>query len=116
MTGCAPGLECDHCGHCGPMISASIKRAPGTCCPEPSCDYPRESGDLVCKMCGKDCRTCSIYLTIKKVPTCCSEPTCDHKLAPVKCEKCGAICPCAAWEVCREGRDYFANAARGRTP
>ena len=32
-----------------------LRRAPGTCCPEPSCDYGRCE---VCKMCGADCSKC----------------------------------------------------------
>lgn len=35
----------------------------------------------------------------RKPGTCCPEPTCDHKVAPVKCEGCGATCPCPAWEM-----------------
>ncbi len=57
---------------------------------------------------GVNCDRCG-----EKVPTCCSEPSCDHELAPVKCKKCGATCPCPAWERKREDRDYFANAQRG---
>ena len=44
-----------------------LRRAPGTCCPEPSCDHgwhgmlqgrdPRELS-LVCDGCGKRCRGC----------------------------------------------------------
>ena len=34
-----------------------LKRAPGTCCPEPSCDY----GDCdVCESCGAACLECSL--------------------------------------------------------
>lgn len=32
-----------------------LRRAPGTCCPEPSCDY-RTGG--VCEMCGHRCDEC----------------------------------------------------------
>ena len=65
VMGCAPGKDCEHCGDCGPLVSFSIQRAPGTCCPEPSC---------------------------------------DTQVAPVKCEMCGATCPCAAWEASHKDR------------
>lgn len=34
-----------------------LKRAPGTCCPEPSCDYVDFKFD-VCKGCGAKCSEC----------------------------------------------------------
>jgi len=34
-----------------------LRRAPGTCCPEPSCDYRK--GDE-CEMCGHRCDTCKV--------------------------------------------------------
>lgn len=33
-----------------------LKRAPGTCCPEPSCDYKQPC--IVCGNCGKECSFC----------------------------------------------------------
>jgi hypothetical protein len=46
-----------------------LRRAPGTCCPEPSCDHgwhgklqgrdPRELS-LICEGCGMRCRECKI--------------------------------------------------------
>jgi hypothetical protein len=117
MSGCAPGLNCNSCSQCGEKVSFSTRRAPGTCCPEPSCDYrkydPETDKNRTCDGCGKACRTCvhgGGEPAVVKAPTCCPEPTCDHKISPIKCEKCGAICPCAAWERCREDRDYFAKA------
>ncbi len=44
------------------MSEIAIRRAPGTCCPEPSCDYhgynPEKDRNLRCAMCGTCCRTC----------------------------------------------------------
>ena len=110
MSGCSPGVNCDHCGD---KVSFSTRRAPGTCCPEPDCDYANRVDEHHCTSCGKDCRTCPINPS-KKTPTCCPEPSCDQELAPVKCKTCGATCPCPAWERPRKDRDYFANAKRGR--
>lgn len=53
MSGCAPGKSCESCGDCGPLVSFSIKRAPGTCCPEPSCD--NQVAPVKCEGCGKTC-------------------------------------------------------------
>lgn len=33
-----------------------LKRAPGTCCPEPECDYV--SFPATCRSCGADCKKC----------------------------------------------------------
>jgi len=36
----------------------SIRRAaPGTCCPEPSCDYGPKAR---CEMCGAECKECRL--------------------------------------------------------
>jgi hypothetical protein len=60
--GCAPGLNCNSCDHCGPLVSFNTRRAPGTCCPEPTCDNhrydPEKDRNLRCEMCGKCCRIC----------------------------------------------------------
>jgi hypothetical protein len=51
---------------CGGLIEADpepeicIRRAPGTCCPEPSCDYFGRENIEVCSMCGKECTDCVI--------------------------------------------------------
>ena len=37
-----------------------LKRAPGICCPEPTCDYTRPEYKA-CEGCGKQCRTCRMY-------------------------------------------------------
>lgn len=38
-----------------------LKRAPGTCCPEPTCDYGGFNWGC-CQMCGKDCKTCKFVV------------------------------------------------------
>jgi len=41
-------------------LEYGLKRAPGTCCPEPSCDYA--GFDYVqCKMCNSVCKDCKWY-------------------------------------------------------
>lgn len=40
-----------------PEEGYGIRRAPGTCCPEPSCDYVGFKFD-VCKCCGSKCSEC----------------------------------------------------------
>jgi hypothetical protein len=35
-----------------------IRRAPGTCCPEPDCDYVHEHPINYCGSCGKNCKNC----------------------------------------------------------
>lgn len=47
-----------------------LRRAPGTCCPEPSCDHhwhsrlhllmPHEIAALECEGCGKECAHCAM--------------------------------------------------------
>lgn len=39
-------------------MSFELKRAPGTCCPEPSCDYSSHDG-VKCKGCGHTCAECN---------------------------------------------------------
>jgi hypothetical protein len=34
-----------------------LHRAPGTCCPEPGCDYTSHDGQE-CKRCGAKCKDC----------------------------------------------------------
>jgi hypothetical protein len=35
-----------------------LRRSPGTCCPEPSCDYVGRRDR--CEMCGKSCENCEV--------------------------------------------------------
>jgi hypothetical protein len=47
-----------------------LKRAPGTCCPEPTCDIDRER--TWCDSCGADCLACTVEETKEEdhgVPT-----------------------------------------------
>lgn len=46
-----------------------IKRKPGTCCPEPSCDYVwhKEKKLKKCAMCGTDCTKCSVCSNVKVI-------------------------------------------------
>ena len=41
------------------MYPIELKRMPGTCCPEPSCDLVREA-DISCESCGASCVGCPI--------------------------------------------------------
>jgi len=43
-----------------------LRRKPGTCCPEPSCDYVGTRTH--CDMCGQDCEKCLINKTCRDVP------------------------------------------------
>jgi hypothetical protein len=40
-------------------MNVELRRAPGICCPEPSCDYKKIYKS--CQMCGKDCMPCKFY-------------------------------------------------------
>ena len=39
-------------------MSIELRRAPGTCCPEPTCDYVREKEYTECESCGSSCSEC----------------------------------------------------------
>jgi hypothetical protein len=62
---------------CMEVDSIELRRAPGTCCPEPSCDHgwhgklrgrdPKEQS-LVCDGCGKRCRECKRSQPMTKPP------------------------------------------------
>lgn len=41
-----------------PEACIELKRSPGTCCPEPSCDHRKDS--MVCESCGAICSKCPI--------------------------------------------------------
>jgi len=45
--------ELERCGE----MQIELRRAPGTCCPEPSCDYAGFDYSQ-CKECGKSCEGC----------------------------------------------------------
>lgn len=38
------------------MCEIDLQRAPGTCCPEPSCDNRKDP--LICESCGHLCSEC----------------------------------------------------------
>ncbi len=47
----------EYCDKCKTETTIELRRKPGTCCPEPSCDHDPDCE--VCESCGRKCSTCA---------------------------------------------------------